>query len=65
MQGASEHYPVYGTTWRCIKHIWAHDGVKGFYRGVVPNYLKVVPSVSAAFITFDVMSSQLQAYRIV
>ena len=29
-----------------IKEIWEKEGLVGFYRGLVPNMLKVVPAVS-------------------
>lgn len=33
----------------CIKHIYKTEGYAGFFRGLVPCYLKVVPSIAILF----------------
>jgi len=33
--------------------IWRHEGFRGFYRGLIPNYLKVVPAVATSFFVFE------------
>ncbi|PNT69917.1 hypothetical protein BRADI_2g02880v3 [Brachypodium distachyon] len=42
-----------------IRQILQKEGPRGFYRGIVPEYLKVVPSVGIAFMTFEVLKSLL------
>jgi len=44
------HYT--GMTDAFIK-IWRHEGIRGFYRGLLPNYLKVVPAVATSFFVFE------------
>lgn len=53
MQGFSEKYPVYGSTWNCIKITFEKESWRGFYRGLLPNYLKVVPAISISFVTYE------------
>jgi len=36
-----------------------NEGVKGFYRGMVPTLLKHVPSQTIAFLVYDVLRTQL------
>jgi hypothetical protein len=36
-----------------FKDIWHNEGVVGFYRGLVPNILKVVPAVSISYLVYE------------
>uniref|UniRef100_A0ACD5VKH5 Uncharacterized protein n=1 Tax=Avena sativa TaxID=4498 RepID=A0ACD5VKH5_AVESA len=44
-----------------IRQILQKEGPRGFYRGIVPEYLKVVPSVGIAFMTYEVLKSLLSS----
>jgi len=35
------------------KKIYAEEGIIGFYRGLTPNYAKVIPSIAITFWTYD------------
>jgi solute carrier family 25 phosphate transporter 23/24/25/41 len=35
------------------------DGLRGFYRGLVPNLIKVVPAVSLTYITYEHAKRQM------
>lgn len=35
MQSSQLEGPLYSTVWGCAKHTWHHEGVRGFYRGVL------------------------------
>jgi len=35
--------------------IYRRSGITGFYKGLVPNYLKVVPALSVSFWTYEKM----------
>jgi len=37
-----------------IRVILAQEGVKGLYKGIVPNLLKVAPSMAASWLSFEV-----------
>ncbi len=39
------------------RSIFRTDGIAGFYRGVVPNFLKVVPSTAVSFFAFEYVRS--------
>lgn len=44
----------------CVKKIFARDGIRGFYRGLLPHYWAVVPAVAISLGTYDLMKSVLQ-----
>ncbi|XP_044954844.1 mitochondrial substrate carrier family protein B-like [Hordeum vulgare subsp. vulgare] len=44
-----------------IRQILQKEGPRGFYRGIVPEYPKVVPSVGIAFMTYEVLKSMLSS----
>ncbi|ELR16099.1 Mitochondrial carrier protein [Acanthamoeba castellanii str. Neff] len=58
MQGFDGH-PAYTSTWDCTRSMWRLEGVNGFYRGMIPNYLKVVPSISITFLVYEWMKTVL------
>jgi hypothetical protein len=33
--------------------IWRKEGIRGFYRGLWPNYIKVVPSIAITFLVYE------------
>ena len=35
--------------------------MRGFFKGMIPNYLKVAPSVSASFVTYEWAKALLKA----
>jgi solute carrier family 25 phosphate transporter 23/24/25/41 len=37
----------------CLVDTFYVDGVKGLYRGIVPNLLKAVPSISISYVVFE------------
>jgi solute carrier family 25 phosphate transporter 23/24/25/41 len=39
--------------------MWRDEGIRGFYRGMIPNYLKVVPSISITFLVYEWMKTVL------
>jgi len=38
-----------------IKKIWLRDGARGFFRGIYPHYLTVIPIVSISFGSYDLL----------
>lgn len=37
-----------------VRVIVAHEGIKGMYKGIVPNLLKVAPSMASSWLSFEV-----------
>ena len=37
-----------------VRVIAAQEGFRGFYKGIVPNLLKVAPSMASSFLSFEV-----------
>ncbi len=36
-----------------IRSVWRQDGIRGFYRGLGPNLLRVVPSTCVTFLVYE------------
>eukprot|EP01036_Dinobryon_divergens_P036853 gene36853-48068_t len=45
--------PKYTGTIDCFLKIWRKDGIVGFFRGAVPNALKVAPSSAVTFLVYE------------
>lgn len=43
----------YKSIWDAVKIIGAEEGIRGFYKGIVPNLLKVAPSMASSFLSFE------------
>jgi solute carrier family 25 phosphate transporter 23/24/25/41 len=61
MQVASlPSYPTpYRNTWHCVKSIAATEGYRGFYKGMVANYLKIVPANAVSFLTYELVKGMM------
>ena len=43
----------YKSVWDAIKVIVSQEGVVGLYKGIVPNLLKVAPSMASSWLSFE------------
>ncbi|KAK2802509.1 hypothetical protein FQN50_007315 [Emmonsiellopsis sp. PD_5] len=43
----------YTSVWGAVKMIVAQEGVRGLYKGIVPNLLKVAPSMASSWVSFE------------
>jgi len=59
VQGTPGHPKEFEGLFDCLGKTWSKEGVKGFYRGMVPTLLKHVPSQTIAFMTYDILRTQL------
>lgn len=56
---------LYGGRWQysgmgnAIVTIAQHEGIRGFYRGLVPEYIKVAPGVAITYMTYEFMKKLL------
>lgn len=57
--GRAKQYHSYGA---CFRSIWAHDGLRGLYSGILPEYYKVIPGVAIAFATYELMKKALHVH---
>lgn len=49
----------YTGIWDAITTIIKQEGVKGLYKGIAPNLLKVAPSMAASWWTFETVRDSL------
>ncbi|XP_060037525.1 mitochondrial adenyl nucleotide antiporter SLC25A23 isoform X3 [Erinaceus europaeus] len=42
-----------------FRHILAQEGVRGLYRGIAPNFMKVIPAVSMSYVVYENMKQAL------
>lgn len=42
-----------------FKRTLQHEGLRGFYKGLFPNLLKVVPSASITYMVYEAMKKNL------
>lgn len=40
--------------------MWREEGFASFYRGMLPNYLKMIPAISVSFVVYESVQSLLQ-----
>lgn len=44
----------YNSVWGAVKLIVTQEGLQGLYKGIVPNLLKVAPSMASSWVTFEI-----------
>ncbi|KMT18414.1 hypothetical protein BVRB_2g025610 isoform A [Beta vulgaris subsp. vulgaris] len=65
LEGAGGRARVYDTgLFGTFGRIMRAEGLKGLYRGILPEYYKVVPSVSIVFLTYETMKKLLSSYPV-
>lgn len=42
-----------------LHHILSQEGVRGLYRGIAPNFMKVIPAVSISYVVYENMKQAL------
>lgn len=43
----------YSSIWDAVRVIVAEEGLRGLYKGIVPNLLKVAPSMASSWLSFE------------
>ena len=59
--GMPGYDPGYDGLVGCLASTVRHEGVAGLYRGIVPNLLKAVPSISISYVVFENVKATLQS----
>lgn len=52
---------AYPSVWLAFSTITKHEGITGFYRGIVPNLLKVMPNNAIRFSAFNYLDNMYKA----
>ncbi|EEP80822.1 conserved hypothetical protein [Uncinocarpus reesii 1704] len=52
----------YTSIWGAVKVIVAQEGVRGLYKGIVPNLLKVAPSMASSWLSFELTRDLLVGF---
>ena len=59
MKGLLSEKFSYNSTLHAFTMILQQEGFKGLYKGMIPNLLKVVPSIAIAFVTYETVKKYL------
>ena len=49
--------PTYINTLHCIKHMYSQNGIRAFYAGLIPQYVKLIPANCIFFYTIEVLKN--------
>lgn len=52
-QGTVLHPPTYTGIWDVAQKTVKNEGVRGLFKGIAPNLIKVVPAVSITYVVYD------------
>ena len=64
LEGAGGRARVYTTgLFGTFRHITRTEGLRGLYRGILPEYYKVVPGVGICFMTYETLKNAFIGYR--
>lgn len=54
---------AYASVFDAMRTIFRQEGVKGFYKGLWPNLLKVAPSMASSWVSFELTRDMLTGFR--
>lgn len=64
LEGAGGRARVYNTgVFGTCSHIFRNEGLQGLYRGILPEYYKVVPGVGIVFMTYETLKMLLTSVQ--
>lgn len=43
----------YSSVWDAVRVIVTEEGIRGLFKGIVPNLLKVAPSMASSWLSFE------------
>lgn len=53
----------YKSIWDAVSIILSQEGFRGLYKGIVPNLLKVAPSMASSWLSFEMTRDFLLSLR--
>jgi len=63
-EGGLESVPLYKGMAHCVRTVYKHEGILGFYKGALPSLLKAFVSTGTTFMTFNFFSGLVTASRL-
>lgn len=45
---------------KTVKKIWQQEGIVGFFKGAIPNAVRVAPSAAVTFVVYETVMDMLQ-----
>jgi len=63
VQGMEDRPVVYTGMLDCLKKIYASEGIRGFYRGILPNFMKAIPAISISYLVYEKTKRYLSELR--
>lgn len=51
-----DQYKEYSGVLEVVKRTWRYEGAKGYYKGLLPNLLKVTPQTALTLVVYETMS---------
>ncbi|XP_070533962.1 solute carrier family 25 member 32-like [Ptychodera flava] len=54
-----DQHKRYNSVSDCVRKTWKYEGAKGFYKGLVPNLLRVTPATCITFVVYEKMKYAL------
>ncbi|KAF9959239.1 hypothetical protein BGZ65_000693 [Modicella reniformis] len=58
-QGTPQHPQMYTSTLDVFRKTYEKEGIRGFYKGMVPTLTKVVPAVSISYVVYEYSKREL------
>ena len=55
--------PQYTSIAHCVRVTVAGEGVRGLYRGLLPNFMKTLPAISISYAVFEKVKSAMMQSR--
>lgn len=54
-----DQYREWGGVTNIVRNTWRYEGVRGFYKGLVPYLLHVLPNICIVFLTYEVLVNKM------
>ena len=51
--GMGKNVKKYKSAWECVQFIYAQRGIRGFYSGLLPQYLKTIPKCALSYCIYE------------
>jgi len=53
---------IYGSAANVVRKVWKEEGVQGFYKGLGPNLVRILPSTCVTFLVYENTKYYLPKY---